>query len=132
MRRLSGRCLTRHWRTPNDLHQTTKEYLANRMHRLRRRRPPHDEERWHPRDRQVARWYVYVFGLGYLLSLAVLAGFVIPAMVRVTSGIATRLSTGAEFSARFVDGSLAFLVNVAPLLIVAVLVLRRRARRTTG
>jgi len=115
-----------------DLHQTTKEYLTNRLHRLRRRPPPHDEDRWHPRDRQVARWYVYMFGLGYLLSLAMLAWFLIPAMARVLSGIATRLLTGAEFSARFVDGCLAFALNLVPLLIVAVLVLRRRRARRPG
>jgi hypothetical protein len=116
-----------------DLHQTTKELLDNRIHRLRRRPPPHDEERWHPRDRQVARWYVYLFGFGYLLSLVMLAWFLIPAMVRVLSGIATRLSTDAEFSAQFVDASLAFILNVMPLVIVAVLVLRRmRARRVAG
>lgn len=115
-----------------DLHQTTKELLANRIHRLRRRPPPHDEERWHPRDRQVARWYVYVFGLGYLLSLAMVVWFFIPAMARVLSGIATRLFTGAEFDGWFVDGCLAFLVNVVPLVAVAVLVLRRRRARRTS
>jgi hypothetical protein len=98
-----------------------------------RRAAPHDEERWHPRDRQVARWYVYFFGLGYLFTLGMLGWIGIPAVAGVLSGVVTRLLTGGTFSGRFLDGCLALVLNLVPLVTVAVMVLRRRrARRKAG
>ncbi|GAB3985842.1 hypothetical protein GCM10029978_099760 [Actinoallomurus acanthiterrae] len=116
-----------------DLHRTTREYLSNRAHRLVRRTAPYDEERWHPRDRQVARWYGYLFGLGYLFTLGTLAWVGVPAVLEVLSGIATRLLSGTAFDARFLDGCATLALNFVPLAIVAVMVLRRRrARRKAG
>lgn len=116
-----------------DLHRTTKEYLANGTHRLLRRAAPYDEERWHPRDRQVARWYVYLFGFGYLFTLGMLGWIVVPVTVKVLSGIVTRLLTGVAFSAQFLDGCLTLALNLVPLAVVAAMALRRRrARRKAG
>ncbi|MFF1838845.1 hypothetical protein ACFVXE_32345 [Streptomyces sp. NPDC058231] len=115
-----------------DLHRTTKEYLGNRTRRLFRRPARHDEGLWHPRDRQVARWYVHAFGLGYLFTLSVLAWFVVPLMMQVASGIAARLLTGAALSPQFLDGCLALLLNLVPPATVAVMVLRRRRARRTA
>lgn len=93
-----------------DLHRTTREYFGNQVRRLLRRPPRYDQERWYPRDRQVARWYVYVAGLGYLCTVGTLLSFAVPAVVTV-------LRTHVY---------LALLINAVPLLIVTVLVLRRR------
>ncbi|HEV3357781.1 MAG TPA: hypothetical protein VG247_13390 [Pseudonocardiaceae bacterium] len=96
-----------------DLHTTTKEYLANRISGLLGRPPRHDEQRWHPRDRQVARWYVYLFGVGYLVTIGMLVWIGIPTVVHA-------LATGGF-------GTVA--VNLVPPAIVAVLVVRRRLGR---
>jgi hypothetical protein len=96
-----------------DLHTTTKEYLANRVRGLLRRPPRHDEDRWHPRDRQVARWYAYLFGVGYLVTIGMLVWIGIPTVVHA-------LANG---------GVVTVAVNLVPPTIVAVLVIRRRIGR---
>ena len=96
-----------------DLHTTAKEYLANRVSRLLGRPPRHDEDGWHPRDRQVARCYVYLFGVGYLVTIGMLVWIGIPTVVHV-----------------LLDGDfLTVAVNLVPPAIVAVLVIRRRIGR---
>jgi hypothetical protein len=109
-----------------DLHTTTKEYLANRVNRLLGRSARYDEELWHPRDRQVARWYVSLFGVGYLLTLGTLVWIGIPTVARVLAGVIGRLAEGAGLSPRFLDACLTVTVNLIPPAIVAVLVIRRR------
>jgi hypothetical protein len=57
-----------------DLHATSRELLANRINRvLGRTNRLVDETRWHPRDRQVARWYtpLYVARYGLMIMLLV-------------------------------------------------------------
>lgn len=110
-----------------DLHRTTREYFVNQVCRLLRRATPYDQERWHPRDRQVARWYVYVAGFGYLFTVGSLVWIVVPAVLRVIQTGVERLFTGAAFSAQFLDGCLTLLLNAVPLLIVAVMALRRKS-----
>ncbi|MHC5909049.1 hypothetical protein ACVNF4_35060 [Streptomyces sp. S6] len=116
-----------------NLHRTTTEYLANRAHRVLRRAAPYDERRWHPRDRQVARWYSHLFVLGWLFTLGMLAWIGIPAAVTVLTGVAARLAAGDPFGAPFLDSCLVLLLNLVPPATVAVLVLRRRrAGRRAG
>jgi hypothetical protein len=107
-----------------DLHRTTKEYLANRL----RRHARYDETRWHPRDRQVARWYAHFFVWGYVFTLGILAWIGVPFAVRVLTGIVERVRDGDAFSPRFLDGLVTFVLNFVPLVIVAVMVLRRRGK----
>lgn len=112
-----------------DLHTTTKEYLANRVRRLLGRPPRYDEDLWHPRDRQVARWYVHLFGIGYLVTLGTLAWIGIPTVLRVLAGVISRLAEGATFGPAFLDACLTVAINLVPPAIVAVLVIRRRLAR---
>ncbi|HEX4221620.1 MAG TPA: hypothetical protein VHZ97_04610 [Pseudonocardiaceae bacterium] len=109
-----------------DLHATSKEYLANRVNHLLGRPERYDETRWHPRDRQVARWYVYLFGVGYLLTIGTVIWIGVPTVVRVLAGVFDRLAQGASFSPGFLDACLAVVLNLIPPAIVAVLVIRRR------
>jgi hypothetical protein len=55
-----------------NLQQATRYYLRSRLRRvLGRGNSRQDDEQWHPRDLQVARWYVYLLVLGYLFSAGV-------------------------------------------------------------
>jgi hypothetical protein len=108
-----------------DLHRTTREYLANRL----RRHARYDEERWHPRDRQVARWYAHFFVWGYVFTLGTLAWIGIPFVVRVLAGIVERMLDDEAFGPRFFDGLATLVLNLVPMVIVAVLVRRRRKER---
>jgi hypothetical protein len=109
-----------------DLHQTTREYLTNRVRRALRRPARYDESRWHPRDRRIARWYVYLFVAGYAFTVGTFAWVGVPLAVGVFAGIGRRVLAGAAFSPRFLDGCLTFVLNFVPLMIVAVMVARRR------
>lgn len=108
-----------------DLHRTTREYLVNRLRRTAR----YDEERWHPRDRQVARWYAWLFVSGYLFTLGTLAWIGIPFAVDVLAGIVDRIRTGDVSDPRFLDGCVTLVLTLVPLVIVAVMVLRRHRKK---
>ncbi|MBC3841472.1 hypothetical protein GXW82_17850 [Streptacidiphilus sp. 4-A2] len=56
-----------------DLQTAARRMAYNRLARLvGRRTPRYDESLFHPRDRQVARWYSWLLGFGYFASLGLL------------------------------------------------------------
>lgn len=114
-----------------DLQQTTKLYIGNRFYRLFGRTDKiQDEEEWHPRDRQVARWYVFFFGAGYLFALGTLFLVGVPSAIRIFSGIIQHLFIHAAFNASFWDACVFLLLNALQVAIVTGLFLRGyRARR---
>ncbi|WP_329538488.1 hypothetical protein OG568_60805 (plasmid) [Streptomyces sp. NBC_01450] len=123
-----------------DLRGTTRESLVNRVRRLLRRAAPYVEERWYPRDRQVARWYVFLAGAGYVVTLGMGGWIGVPFLAHMFTGVTAQLRgeknalDAAPFpNASFVDGCLTLLINLAPMATVVFIVLfRRRAHRTAA
>lgn len=121
-----------------DLHTTTKELLRNRLNRLLGRTDRLvDEERWHPRDRRVARWYAPLAVAGYAISIAMLLLVFLPLMWRfMDTAITNVFLDGAGSSGQFWDSAGLLALTVAQLALVGGLALRerrqaaRRRRRT--
>lgn len=114
-----------------DLQQTTWQYLWNRIYRLFRLiHKIRDEEAWHPRDRQIARWYVFFFGAGYLFSLGTLFFVGVPTALRIFSSVVTHLLNHATLNLDFWDSCVFLLLNGLQIAVVAWVYWREhRARR---
>ncbi|MFB6890453.1 hypothetical protein ACFCX4_14175 [Kitasatospora sp. NPDC056327] len=114
-----------------DLHTTAKQLLAGHWARLRGRPAPYDPERWHPRDRAVARWYAVLMALGYAMALVTLAVNLPPVVARAARSVLDQLSGDAGHRWVGLADSVVFLfLTVGELALSAVLYLReRRARR---
>lgn len=114
-----------------DLQQTTSQYIWNRIYRiLGHTHKIQDEEEWHPRDKQVARWYVFVFGAGYLFSLGTLLLVGVPAAVRIFTGVIQHLLSHATLDVGFWDTCIFLFLNALQFLVLGALVLREyQARR---
>jgi hypothetical protein len=114
-----------------DLHTTSTEKLRNRINRfLGRRDRLLDENRWHPRDRQVARWYAPVHASGYLVMFAVLAIAVIPLGWRFLSTAFHTVFTAGVPLDRFIDAAVLLAINFGQLTLALVLLIRERHRNT--
>jgi len=118
----------------NDLHTTARGILLNRANELLGRRDRLvDEEQWHPRDRQVARWYTPLVVVGYAWSLAVLAVLILPVAWEFLGGAVRRALLGAaQTSAQQWDSAILLALTVAQLVLAGALAVRerRRARRS--
>ncbi|EFH83641.1 conserved hypothetical protein [Ktedonobacter racemifer DSM 44963] len=114
-----------------DLQQTTWQYLWNRIYRLLKlTHKIRDEDAWNPRDRQVARWYVFFFGAGYLFTLGTLFFVGVPTALRIFSGIVADLLNHAAFNLNFWDSCVFLLLNGIQVAVVAWIYWReRKARR---
>lgn len=114
-----------------DLQQTTQQYIWNRIYRLLGwTHKIHDEEAWHPRDKQVARWYGFFFAAGYIFSLGTLALVGLPAAVRIFTGIIQHLLSHATLDIGFWDTCVFLLLNALQVAVLAWIFLREhRARR---
>lgn len=114
-----------------NLQQTTQQYIWNCIYRLFGRTDQiRNEEEWHPRDRQVARWYVFFFGAGYLFSLGILFFVGLPAAARVFPGVVQHLINHPTFDAGFWDACTFLFINVVQFSIIGIVVLREyRVRR---
>lgn len=124
-----------------DLHTTTKELLRNRLNRrLGRTDRMVDEERWHPRDRRVARWYAPLAVAGYATSIAMFLLVFLPLMWRfMSTAVGNVFLDRAGSSGQFWDSSGLLALTVAQLALVWGLALRerrqeaaRRRRRTVA
>lgn len=112
-----------------DLQQTTRLYIWNRIYRLfGRTNKIQDEEEWHPRDRQVARWYAFFFGAGYLFTIGTLFLVGVPAAIRIFSGIFSHLFVHA-LDISFWDSCIFLLLNAVQLAIVAGIFVREYRTR---
>ncbi|MGI8807223.1 MAG: hypothetical protein ACR2KK_05190 [Acidimicrobiales bacterium] len=111
-----------------DLHTTTKELLRNRLNRLLGRiERVVDEERWHPRDRRVARWYAPLAVAGYAISIAMFLLVFLPLMWRfMDTAITNVFLVGAGSSGQFWDSAGVLALTVAQLALVVGLALRER------
>ncbi|PPK67208.1 hypothetical protein V5P93_003545 [Actinokineospora auranticolor] len=111
----------------NDLQTVAGQLLRLKVDRLLRRAgTPVDESSWHPRDREVARWYVWLLVAGYaFLTLSALFALV-PAVAYAVGIIAGRL--GGDATVLGVLDAVVFLVlTIGP--VIAAAVLARRSRR---
>jgi hypothetical protein len=112
-----------------DLQAAARVILVNRGRRLLGR-PLADESRLHPRDRQVGRWYSWLVPVGYAFSLSMLALTVIPPTVRILAEAIGRLAHPGQPGGEIVDAAVFLGLNLAQLVIIAVLIMRsRRSRR---
>ncbi len=113
-----------------DLQQTTRQYLWNRFYRLLGRADKiQDEEEWHPRDRQVARWYGFFFAAGYLFTLGTLFLAGIPTAVRIFTGVVQHIAVHNTLDAGFWDACVFLFLNVLQLAVVAAVFLREQQVR---
>jgi hypothetical protein len=117
-----------------DLHATAQGLVRNRLWQLARRpdrmTPP---ERWHPRDRAVARWYAPLYLAGYGFMLTMLGVVVLPLAVHF---VGTAIRTAADDTAsmtRFWDAVVFLVLTVGQLALSTFLALREwRAKRRTA
>ncbi|MGC0416681.1 hypothetical protein [Embleya sp. AB8] len=107
-----------------NLQVTSKQLLANRWSRVRRRPARHDPQQWHPRDRAVARWYSNVMLVGYGIALATLALTLPPIAGRVIDNVAGGGSGGG-----LLDSVLFLLMATGELGVACGLYLRERRAR---
>jgi hypothetical protein len=113
----------------NDLQTTARQLLSNRVNRLLRRTSRLvDEAEWLPRDRDIARWYVWLMVLGYGALAATLATVGIPATIRFTEQVFDRLVVDHS-PARVADAGVFLVLNFWEPALAGVLFLRGRRRR---
>lgn len=112
-----------------DLQQTTWQYIWNRIYRLFRWKDKlQDEEEWHPRDKQVARWYSLFFGAGYLFSIGTLLLIGIPTAIQIFTRI-LHLILLHTFNTDFWDACVFISLNAIQVIVLALVFLREyRAR----
>lgn len=118
----------------NDLHTAARGLLLNRANAvLGHRDRIIDEERWHPRDRQVARWYAPLVVVGYAWMLAVLGIVILPLAWDFLGGAFQRAFLGgAQSTAQQRDAVVLLALTVGQLVLAGVLAGRERHRRRRG
>ncbi|MCZ4119446.1 hypothetical protein [Streptomyces sp. H39-S7] len=113
----------------NDLQTVSKNMLQNRFYGLIGRRDKLvDPETWTPRDREVARWYVWLMVTGYAILTGLLVTAVIPAAIRITEMAVRKLF--ADISPLNVLDVTVFLVlNFGELILAGIIAVRGYRRR---
>lgn len=103
-----------------DLHKAARRIAYNRMARLfGRKTPRYDESQFHPRDRQVARWYSWLIIFGYTMSFGLLVLSAFP-MVLLLGGVFGRfLHPGQATAAGLADSCLFVVLLVAQITLLA-------------
>jgi hypothetical protein len=114
----------------NDLHTTAHQMLANRLNTvLGRRNRLVDESTWHPRDRSVARWYVWLMLLGYAALVVTLITVAIPAGIRFAEQVVHQLVI-APTARNVLDAGVFLGLNFwEPALVVVLAIRGFRSRR---
>lgn len=114
-----------------NLQVTSKQVLRNWFDRRLGRPCSHDPAAWHPRDRQVARWYAVLIAAGYgFLLITLCAGF-LPAMYQVLrTEIGHLTSHHHDGAVGLVDGLVFLLLAGGQLGLAAWMFWRGRTRRT--
>lgn len=110
-----------------NLEQTTKQYLSNAWFRLRGQTDKLvDEANWYFRDRQVARWYSFVYAAGWVLMVGLLL-YMLPIIVKILWNTFHELLYGANL--QFWD-SVTFLgINTLQYGLVLYIYLKERKTR---
>jgi hypothetical protein len=114
-----------------DLHTTAKRTLSNHFNRLLGRRAKlHDESKWHPVDRKVARWYSWLILAGYTISLTTFVIALAPLAIKMFTGVLSRFFADSAYSGLQVLDSAVFLTfSILPSAFVVLIALRDRRRR---
>jgi hypothetical protein len=115
-----------------DLHGTSRQWLANRWHRvLGRVDRAVDERTWHPADRRAARWYAPLMVVGYAVAAAMMLVVALPVAwrlfgdaARTLLGIGDAQSTGATW-----DAAVLFAISAAHVALAGALAWRERRAR---
>jgi hypothetical protein len=119
----------------NDLQTVARQSLQNRFWSLLGRREKLvDPETWTPRDREVARWYVWLMVAGYTLMTVLLVIVVVPTAVRITELAWHKLVTNLT-PLNITDVCVFLVLNFGELVLAGVLAVRgwqRRGVRTVG
>jgi hypothetical protein len=117
-----------------DLQKAARRVAYNRLARLLGRRTPrYDESEFHPRDRQVARWYAWLLGVGYTASVGLLLMTVFPMMTLFGAVFSRFMHPGRATAAGLVDSSVFVLLVLAQIAVLAWPSYRsRRAARAAG
>jgi hypothetical protein len=114
-----------------DLHSTANGVLRNTFRRLLRR-PVLDQSSWHPTDRRVARWYVWLMLVGYIATIVIFLVAVLPAAYHLFGGLLGRFFGGAATSGELLDSAMFVGLNLVQILLVVTLAgLDRRRRQAT-
>ncbi|WP_370123425.1 hypothetical protein [Streptacidiphilus sp. MAP12-33] len=113
----------------NDLQTVSRQLLQNRVRTLLGRREGMvDPETWTPRDRSVARWYVWLMVGGYTLLTVLAFTVMLPAAIRITELALHKLVR--DTSVLNVTDVCVFLVlNFGELALAGYLAFRGRRRR---
>ena len=113
-----------------DLQKTARKILRNRWNTLRRRpQALIDPETFHPRDREIGRWYSWLVLGGWIFSLALIPLIMLPIAWRVMSTVFERLLHPAGQSTAGMTDSIVFLsLNLFQIVAVWWVVRRERAR----
>lgn len=110
-----------------DLHTVSGQLLRNTIHRVTGRKDRLvDESQWHPRDRQVARWYAPLHAVGYAAMLAVFTLVMIPLGWRFISGAFHTIFSGTANIASFVDAFVLLTLNLGQLATALVMFIKER------
>lgn len=113
------------------LRETAHQWLRNRANRLLGR-PDRivDESTFHPRDRQVARWYAPLMLVGYAVAVVMALAVALPIAWRLVSTTFTALVSDDVPASRFWDAAALAALTTAHLALARWLALRdRRDRR---
>ncbi|MEU9336322.1 hypothetical protein AB0D49_24585 [Streptomyces sp. NPDC048290] len=111
-----------------DLHGSSVRVMRNRFHRLLDRTARiSDESLLHPADRRAARWYGWLMGVGYTVTLTSLCFIGLPTMYTFLSGV-VRGASGREGAVAFIDAALLIALNAAQVAVVITLTVRERRR----
>jgi hypothetical protein len=110
-----------------DLHTTSREMVTNQVWRvLGRRERLRDPERWDPRDRAAARWYVPLHLAGYGVALVLLVTVMVPITWRFLAATVTGLLHPSLGPAHFWDALGVLVLNGAQPAVAGLLALRER------
>ncbi|OLR92525.1 hypothetical protein [Actinokineospora bangkokensis] len=110
-----------------DLHAVAFALLRAKLDRLRGRATRVDESDWHPRDREVARWYAWLLVAGYGFVLASIAWAIVPAVVLTLDIVVDRVA-GDPGALGLLDAVVFLVLTFGQFVLAGVLA--RRERRT--
>ena len=114
----------------NDLQTVARQTLQNRFWGLLGRQDKLvDPETWTPRDRSVARWYVWLMVAGYTLMTVLLVVAVIPTAIKITE-LAVHKLVANPTPLNITDICVFLVLNFGELVIAGVLAVRGWRRRT--
>jgi hypothetical protein len=100
---------------------------------LRRPVLPDHHSSPHPRDLAVARWYSWLLPVGWTASITIFIASLIPTSLHVLLTVGDRfVGVGPRSAAGLADSVVFVLLNLAQLVILAVLIRRERRMRSTS